>query len=117
MLESLQVLQQHGGALQLSYRALDVEQIGHVYEGLLEQTVVRVPEVTLGLIGSKKARNPNVSLLKLEIAMTEGEQKLVNIIKETTGRSEAAIRNAVNRSADEALASQLLAVCGGMSHL
>ncbi|MCF2717437.1 TetR family transcriptional regulator [Paenibacillus sp. UKAQ_18] len=113
LLESLQVLQQHGGALQLSYRALDVEQIGHVYEGLLEQTVVRVPEVTLGLIGSKKARNPNVSLLKLEIAMTEGEQKLVNIIKETTGRSEAAIRNAVNRSADEALASQLLAVCGG----
>ena len=31
----------------LSYRALDVEQIGHVYEGLLERTVQRVDDVTL----------------------------------------------------------------------
>ena len=29
----------------LSYRALDVEQIGYVYEGLLERTVVRAKEV------------------------------------------------------------------------
>ena len=35
------ILKQQGGALLLSYRALDVEQIGHVYEGLLEQTVIR----------------------------------------------------------------------------
>lgn len=49
LLNSLQILEQPGGALLLSYRALDVEQIGHVYEGLLEHTVTRVPRVTLGL--------------------------------------------------------------------
>ena len=52
LLNSLQILEQSGGALLLSYRALDVEQIGHVYEGLLEHTVARVPRVTLGLQGS-----------------------------------------------------------------
>lgn len=113
LLESLQVLQQHGGALLLSYRALDVEQIGHIYEGLLEQTVTRVPEVTLGLIGSQKAKNPNVSLSRLEIEFAKGEQNLLNLIKEVTERSEAAIRSAINKSADETLASRLLAVCGG----
>ena len=43
-----------------------MEQIGHVYEGLLERTVKRVPETTLGLIGSQKAVNPNVALGELE---------------------------------------------------
>jgi hypothetical protein len=49
LLNSLQVLEHPRGALALSYRALDVEQIGHVYEGLLDHTVVRVPGTTLGL--------------------------------------------------------------------
>lgn len=34
LLNSLQVLEHSRGALALSYRSLDVEQIGHVYEGL-----------------------------------------------------------------------------------
>src|SRR6185503_283586 len=33
----------------LSYLALDVEQLGYVYEGLLERTVARAAEVTLDL--------------------------------------------------------------------
>lgn len=60
LLEALQVLAQQGGALLLSYKALDVEQIGHVYEGLLENTVRRLPKDTLGLMGSQKAKNPNL---------------------------------------------------------
>jgi hypothetical protein len=70
LLTALQVLEQRTGALLLSYEALDVEQIGHVYEGLLERTVKRVPETTLGLIGSQKAVNPNVALSELEAAKT-----------------------------------------------
>ena len=58
LLNALQILKQKSGALLLSYKALDVEQIGHVYEGLLEHTVERLPQVTLGLDGSKKAKNP-----------------------------------------------------------
>ncbi|MFC3767678.1 Eco57I restriction-modification methylase domain-containing protein [Paenibacillus sp. GCM10012303] len=113
LLESLQILQQHGGALLLSYRALDVEQIGHVYEGLLEQTVTRLPEVTLGLIGSQKSKYPNVSLRELEMELAKGERNFLRLVTGATGRSEAAIRNAINRSTDEALTSKLLVVCGG----
>ena len=37
----------------LSYLALDIEQIGYVYEGLLERTVVRAKEATLDLDATK----------------------------------------------------------------
>lgn len=113
LLTSLQLLEQSGGALLLSYRALDVEQIGHVYEGLLEHTVARMPSVTIGLTGSKKAKNPNLPLSELESARMEGEDALVALVKETTGRSESAIRNALARPVDETVFGRLLAVCGG----
>ena len=38
LLDALQTLDQGGARVLLSYRALDVEQIGHVYEGLLDHT-------------------------------------------------------------------------------
>ena len=38
LLDALQTLEQGGARVLLSYRALDVEQIGHVYEGLLDHT-------------------------------------------------------------------------------
>jgi hypothetical protein len=113
LLDSLQLLEQHGGALLLSYRALDVEQIGHVYEGLLEHTVVRVPSVTLGLAGSKKAKNPNIALSELESARMDDDETLVLLGKETTERSETAIRNALARPVEEAVYGRLLSVCGG----
>jgi hypothetical protein len=113
LLNSLQLLEQHGGALLLSYRALDVEQIGHVYEGLLEHTVARMPSVTVGLTGSKKAKNPNLPLSEMESARMDGEDILVALVKETTERSEAAIRKALARPVDEAVFGRLLAVCGG----
>jgi len=113
LLGSLQLREQHGGALLLSYRALDVEQIGHVYEGLLEHTVARIPSVTIGLTGSKKAKNPNLPLSELESARMDGEDTLVALVKETTECSESAIRNALARPVDETVFGRLLAVCGG----
>ncbi|SHG33070.1 Methyltransferase domain-containing protein [Desulfacinum infernum DSM 9756] len=113
LLSSLQLLEHHGGAMLLSYRALDVEQIGHVYEGLLEHTVARVPSVTVGLIGSKNAKNPNITLSELESARLDGEAKLLALLKEKTKRSESAIRNALARSVEDATYGRLLAVCGG----
>lgn len=53
----LEAIQQFQGRT-LSYRALDVEQIGYVYEGLLERTVKRTAEVTLELDGTKNAKAP-----------------------------------------------------------
>ena len=37
----------------LSFRSLDVEQIGYVYEGLLEATGAQAGETMLGLKGDK----------------------------------------------------------------
>jgi len=113
LLNSLQILEQSGGALLLSYRALDVEQIGHVYEGLLEHTVARVPRVTLGLQGSQKAKNPNVALAELETAGLDSEPALVKLVLEVTGRSESAIRNGLSKSADDTVFNRVLGICGG----
>lgn len=117
LLEALQLLEQKGGALLLSYKALDVENIGHVYEGLLEHTVARVPEVTLGLVGSQKAKNPNISLRELEMALTRNERALTDVLLEKTQRSELAIRNALAKPVDEALFGRVLTVCGGDTDL
>lgn len=113
LLTSLQVLEQRGGAVFLSYKGLDVEQIGHVYEGLLEFTVVRVPEVTLGLLGSHKVLNPNFPLSQLEEYKKQGGENLINLLKNATGRSESAIRNAFSSEISDDNFSNLLRACGG----
>ncbi len=97
----------------LSYRALDVEQIGHVYEGLLERTVKRVDDVTLELDSGAKAKSPRVTLGEMESARLDGAAKVAELLKERSERSESAIRNALERAADDRLAARLLTVCRG----
>jgi hypothetical protein len=71
LLEALQTLEtklpgtSERQRLRLSFRALDIEQIGHVYEGLLDHTAKRAREVVLGL-GGKKGEEPEIPLEKLE---------------------------------------------------
>ncbi len=101
----------------LSYRALDVEQIGHVYEGLLERTVKRVDDVTLELDSSAKAKNPRVTLGEMESARLDGMARIAELLTERSERSESAIRNALGRAADDRLVARLLTVCRGDSGL
>jgi hypothetical protein len=115
LLDAIQVLQHKGGAQTLSYRALDVEQIGYVYEGLLEYTVKRMSEATLGLRGSKKTPYPNVSLNDVEGAHSESEEALTELLKEATGRS--SFRKDLNAPADEELAHRVATSCGGDTEL
>jgi hypothetical protein len=117
LLEALQVLEQKAGAQLLTYEALDVEQIGHVYEGLLERTVTRVPEVTLGLVGSKKSVNPVIPLDEIEKLSKEGSAKLLGHLNELTGRSESAIKNALQKQIDDAAYGRLLLACGNDAEL
>ena len=117
LLTSLQVLEQPGGAILLSYRALDVEQIGHIYEGLLEHTAIRAADITLGLSGSAKTKNPNVGLAELESLALDSEKALFDRVKKITGRSPAAIKNAYRRTPDPALLAKISAVCGGKMEL
>jgi very-short-patch-repair endonuclease len=100
LLEALQILQVKvpGGGIEprkLSFRSLDIEQIGHVYEGLLDHTAVRATEPILGLIGTKD-KEKEISLAELERLFARGEADLINSLKEETGRSLAALKKSLS---------------------
>lgn len=97
----------------LSYRALDVEQIGYVYEGLLERTVVRASEVTLDLGATKSAKTPWVTLDELETAAAEGEVAVRALLGDRTGSSASRVKNELAKQIDETAADRLLTACHG----
>ena len=97
----------------MSYRALDIEQIGYVYEGLLERTVVRAREVTLDLQATKSAKTPWVTLDELESAAAEGETAVKALLRERTGRSASRVKNDFAKTIDDAAADRLLTACHG----
>ena len=117
LMNALEVLEQGTGALLLSYRSLDVEQIGHVYEGLLEYTVKRLDETTLGLNGTKAAKNPNITLAELESASLDGEETLVALIHERTKKTESTIRKALAAPLESILETRINTVCMGEKKL
>jgi hypothetical protein len=108
----LDAIQQFQGRT-LSYRALDVEQIGYVYEGLLERTVKRTTDVTLELDATKSAKTPWVTLAELESARLDGADRLAELLKERSGSSASRISNDLKRPIDDALADRLLTACHG----
>jgi hypothetical protein len=115
LLEALQVLQVDAGkgvreARLLSFRALDIEQIGHVYEGLLDHAAVRADEPVLGLSGTKD-KEPEVPLSRLEEQKAKGEKELLKLLKEETGRSESAQQKALAANLGLEEASHLRAAC------
>lgn len=117
LLDALQVLEQRAGAQLLSYRALDVEQIGHVYEGLLEYTVAKLDKVTVGLLGSQKVRHPSIALAELESLNSDGREKSIETLAEMTGRTAAAIRRALDNSGGKELLVSLIHACDGDENL
>ncbi|ASK34552.1 hypothetical protein CEK62_09225 [Alcanivorax sp. N3-2A] len=108
----LEAIQQYQGRT-LSYRALDVEQIGYVYEGLLERTVKRTAEVTLELDATKSAQSPWVTLAELESARLDGAERLAELLQQRSGSSASRVRNDLARPVDDALADRLLTACHG----
>ncbi|GKT14976.1 hypothetical protein AVHY2522_06550 [Acidovorax sp. SUPP2522] len=108
----LEAIQQFQGRT-LSYRALDVEQIGYVYEGLLERTVKRTAEVTLELDGTKSAQSPWVTLAELESARLDGAARLAELLQQRSGSSASRVRNDLARPVDDALADRVLTACHG----
>jgi hypothetical protein len=106
----LEAIQQFQGRT-LSYRALDVEQIGYVYEGLLERTVKRTAEVTLELDATKSAQSPWVTLAELESARLDGAERLAELLQQRSGSSASRVRNDLNKPLDNELASRLFTAC------
>ncbi len=108
----LEAIQQFQGRT-LSYRALDVEQIGYVYEGLLERTVKRTDEVTLELDATKKSQYPWVKLAELDAASSDSAERLVKLLQERSGCSVSRVRNSLFKPVDDILADRLLTTCQG----
>ncbi len=68
-------------ARRISFRDIDVEQIGYIYEGLLGYTCAQVDEVTVGLTG-KEGEEPEIPLAVLEslAAAKQGDAALAEAI-------------------------------------
>lgn len=111
----LEAIQQYQGRT-LSYRALDVEQIGYIYEGLLERTVKRADEVTLELEANKSSKTPWVRLAELESARLDRIERLVELLQERSGK-EARVINDLSKPVDDTLADRLLTACQGDTEL
>lgn len=112
----LDAIQQYQGRT-LSYRALDVEQIGYVYEGLLERTVKRTEEVTLELDATKSATMPWVKLAELDSARLDSAVQIAKLLQERSGSSASRVKNDLARTVDDALADRLLTACQGDTKL
>lgn len=108
----LEAIQQFQGRT-LSYRALDVEQIGYVYEGLLERTVKRTDEVTLELDATKSAKTPWVKLADLDSARLDGAARLAELLQARSGSSISRVRNDLAKPVDDTLTDRLLTACQG----
>lgn len=101
----------------LSYRALDVEQIGHVYEGLLERTVDHVHGVTLQLKASTNVGTCLATLRELEQARESGQGALIKLLQDKTERSPTAVGTDLSENADLSDISGLLSSCRGDAEL
>ena len=117
LLEALQILQDKlpGGNSEprrLSFKGLDVEQIGHIYEGLLDHTAVRSDKDVLGIAGTKN-KEPELDLTELEAKYAEGEESLVKYLKKATGRGVSPLKKALNNeeALDPLTRNKLLIAC------
>jgi len=96
----------------LSFRALDIEQIGHVYEGLLDHTAKRATEPYLGLAGTRD-KEPEITLAELEKVVEKGEGELFKFLKVESGKSENAVKKALKLELDSQQKARFRTACQG----
>jgi hypothetical protein len=115
LLDSLQLLQSRergrpAEARKLSFRALDIEQIGHVYESLLDHTAVRATGPQLGLVGPRGAE-PEVALDELAAHRAHDEEALINFLAEKTKKGKPAIARALSSQPDQQRVERIRVAC------
>ena len=103
----------------LSYRELEVEQIGHVYERLLDHNALRAEVAVLGCEGRPGAE-PEIPLPDLEAASIDGEDALVAFVTDAKGNNsghyvgtERQVRQWLAQPVPEPRLAELRAACGG----
>lgn len=109
-LEFLQIRVPGGGRekRRLSFRALGVEQIGHVYEGLLDHTAVRAEEPVVGLTG-KETEEAEVPLSVLEA----NRDDLGKFFKKAKIKVAGNVEKLLKQPLDMLKASKLRVACAG----
>jgi len=104
ILDALLLLRHKGKAAErLSYTGLDVEQIGHVYEGLLEYSCLRVTEPHVGFAGKHEPELP--------LSQVENHADLDAWLAERCGLSATRVAKALAAAPSTAEAAALHAAC------
>jgi len=129
MMHALRSVQQAiigGEARRISFRDIDVEQIGYIYEGLLGYTAVTVHQTYLGLDGSR-GEQPEIPLSVLEelAESTTDPKKIANAIRDWVEKdqpsakpqSAAAIAKGIGKQVDPIVVSGLAQAVGDDPHL
>ncbi|MDO5051503.1 MAG: N-6 DNA methylase [Pseudoclavibacter sp.] len=118
---AVQIADLKSDARRISFRDIDVEQIGYMYEGLLGYTAVLTPELVIGLNGGR-GEEPEIPLAKLEelAAANSDRRKLAKEIRafikvdqpSAKPQSEAAIAKAIGATAEPHILSALTQAVG-----
>ncbi|WP_174843133.1 DNA methyltransferase [Cryobacterium sp. TMT1-62] len=98
VLQAVQIAHVGGEARQLSFRDLDVEQIGYVYEGLLGYSAEYTTDVIVGLHG-KSGYEPEIALAELS-DLADAASSGIDFAKKLTdhlGKSQATAKPATPR--------------------
>ena len=100
-------------AQRVSYKALDVEQIGHCYEGLLDHGCSRVDVLALGLVGPEGAE-PEISIADLERHAAAGTDTLCEWLaaKERCNKTASALTKELGRRPEGVELARLRVACG-----
>lgn len=97
----------------VSYKALDVEQIGHCYEGLLDHGCADVEVLSLGLVGPDGGE-PEIAVPDLELHLTAGPIALCEWLSDKTrcNRSTTALAKDLARRPAGIDLARLRVACG-----
>jgi hypothetical protein len=114
ILDAVQVLEFRAGsgvteARRLSFRALDVEQIGHVYEGLLDHTAEQAEAAVLGLAGKHEAELAAEDVAAYDAGHDHDD--VVGWLNEQTGLTPKQVEKRLGADLDAQDRALLLAAC------
>lgn len=117
ILDSLLTVQVKSGrtkvAQRVSYKALEVEQIGHCYEGLLDHGCAPIDALSLGLTGPE-GNEPEITVDELDRHAATGIDNLAKWLSDKTrcGRSASAITKDLANEPEGVGLARLRVACG-----
>jgi hypothetical protein len=89
---------------------LDVPDIGHIYESLLDHTAKRAKGVIVGLVG-REGEEPEIALTQLWAWQKQGFAKLVSELADCTGKTTSSLQNLLQEEVDDRLRDRLRTSC------